>query len=123
MHKKSVETPSCEPGHRSSLTPPPQTEKPEGRAGPPAEEREREREREMHAKDSDFSREELRENSILALRAKAQEHSAKMLRTVPEGAGGGAGGGGGGGQDQAVAEGGRGSTGVGGAGGREEELK
>lgn len=119
MHKKSVEPPSCEPGHRSSLTPPPPMEKPEGRAAPPAEERERERERETHAKDSDFSREELRENSILALRAKAQEHSAKMLRTVPEAAGVG----GGGGQDQGVAEGRGGSTGVGGAGGTEEELK
>lgn len=117
MHKKSVEPPSCEPGHRSSLTPPPPTEKPEGRAAPPAEERERERERETHAKDSDFSREELRENSILALRAKAQEHSAKMLRTVPEAAGGGEG------QDQGVTEGRGGSTGVGGAGGTEEELK
>uniref|UniRef100_A0A672GLL9 Visual system homeobox 2 n=1 Tax=Salarias fasciatus TaxID=181472 RepID=A0A672GLL9_SALFA len=33
---------------------------------------------------SPFSKEELRENSIAALRAKAQEHSAKMLGTVSE---------------------------------------
>lgn len=32
---------------------------------------------------SPISKEELRENSIAALRAKAQEHSAKVLGTVP----------------------------------------
>lgn len=32
---------------------------------------------------SAISKEELRENSIAALRAKAQEHSAKVLGTVP----------------------------------------
>lgn len=123
MHKKSVEPPSGESGHRSSLTPPPPTtEKPEGRVEPAAE-----RDKETHSKDS---REELRENSIAALRAKAQEHSAKMLRTLPEvsgGAGvvGGAGeAGAAGGAGRAGRAGGRdhGSAGVGGARGKEEEL-
>uniref|UniRef100_A0A672H1Q8 Visual system homeobox 2 n=1 Tax=Salarias fasciatus TaxID=181472 RepID=A0A672H1Q8_SALFA len=60
MHKKSVESTQTTPGKPCSLTPPP--------------------------KDSisPFSKEELRENSIAALRAKAQEHSAKMLGTVSE---------------------------------------
>lgn len=45
-----------------------------------------EEEKEKHMKDSNtpITKEELRENSIAALRAKAQEHSAKMLGTVPE---------------------------------------
>lgn len=44
---------------------------------------------EMHRNDSnaDISKEELREHSIAALRAKAQEHSAKLLGTVPDTAG------------------------------------
>lgn len=43
-----------------------------------------EEEEERRRKDvrSPISKEELRENSIAALRAKAQEHSAKMLGTV-----------------------------------------
>ena len=54
---------------------------------PPARERVVEREmeeEEERRKDSrsPISKEELRENSIAALRAKAQEHSAKMLGTV-----------------------------------------
>lgn len=45
-----------------------------------------EEEKEKHMKDtsSPISKEELRENSIAALRAKAQEHSAKMLGTVSD---------------------------------------
>lgn len=45
-----------------------------------------EEEKEKHLKDSNtpITKEELRENSIAALRAKAQEHSAKMLGTVPD---------------------------------------
>lgn len=45
-----------------------------------------EEEKQKHNKDtnSKISKEELRENSIAALRAKAQEHSAKMLGTVSD---------------------------------------
>lgn len=45
-----------------------------------------EEEKEKQTKDptSPFSKEELRENSIAVLRAKAQEHSAKMLGTVSD---------------------------------------
>uniref|UniRef100_A0A7N9ARI9 Visual system homeobox 2 n=1 Tax=Mastacembelus armatus TaxID=205130 RepID=A0A7N9ARI9_9TELE len=45
-----------------------------------------EEEKEKYRKDSNapVSKEELRENSIAALRAKAQEHSAKMLGTVSD---------------------------------------
>lgn len=41
---------------------------------------------ETHTKDtnSPISKEELRENSIAALRAKAQEHSAKVFGTVSD---------------------------------------
>lgn len=47
-------------------------------------------ESEKHTRDTDstISKEELRENSIAALRAKAQEHSAKMLGTVSDTASG-----------------------------------
>lgn len=77
MHKKSIET---SPGKASSLTPPPAPvkEKPEGKT--------MEEEKETHTKDanSPISKEELRENSIAALRAKAQEHSAKVFGTVSD---------------------------------------
>lgn len=45
-----------------------------------------EEEEEKQTKDtnSPISKEELRENSIAALRAKAQQHSAKMLGTVSD---------------------------------------
>lgn len=78
MHKKSVETSQPSPGKAACLTPPPVSEKLEGKA---IEER---TERERHRKDSNpnISKEELREHSIAALRAKAQEHSAKLLGTV-----------------------------------------
>ncbi|XP_011610413.2 visual system homeobox 2-like [Takifugu rubripes] len=76
MHKKSVEHSQPSPGKAACRTPPPVTEKLEGKA---AEER-----TEEHRKDSNpnISKEELREHSIAALRAKAQEHSAKLLGTV-----------------------------------------
>lgn len=76
MHKKSVENTQPSPGKAACLTPPPVTEKLEGKA---TEER-----TEKHRKDSNpnISKEELREHSIAALRAKAQEHSAKLLGTV-----------------------------------------
>ncbi|XP_055729353.1 visual system homeobox 2-like [Salvelinus fontinalis] len=79
MHKKSMDTPVP----TSSGTP----EAPHSQ--PPARERERERvvekaeeERRENTR-SPMSKEELRENSIAALRAKALEHSAKMLGTHP----------------------------------------
>lgn len=79
MHKKSVETTHSSPGRPGSMTPPPTKEKAEDQA------MEEERE-EKHAKDASLpiSKEALRESSIAALRAKAQEHSAKMLSTVSD---------------------------------------
>lgn len=78
MHKKSIETSHTSPGKPHSLTPPPVMEKPEGKV--------MEEEKETHTRDnnSPFSKEELRESSIAALRAKAQQHSAKMLGTVSD---------------------------------------
>lgn len=76
MHKKSVETSHTYPSKTSSTTPTPAQEKPTDR------EVEEEREKERKDTNSPISKEELRENSIAALRAKAQEHSAKMLGTV-----------------------------------------
>ncbi|XP_022593545.1 visual system homeobox 2-like [Seriola dumerili] len=76
MHKKSVETTHTSPGKTSSTTPTPAQEKPVDR------EMEEEKEQERKDTNSPISKEELRENSIAALRAKAQEHSAKMLGTV-----------------------------------------
>ncbi|XP_029903066.1 visual system homeobox 2-like [Myripristis murdjan] len=76
MHKKSIETTSCpSPGKPSSTPPPPQEQ---------VAEKGIEEEEETRKKDtkSPISKEELRENSIAVLRAKAQEHSAKMLGTV-----------------------------------------
>lgn len=82
MHKKSVETSHTSPGNPSSLSPPPPPlppqEKPEDIA------MEEEKEKQMKDTSSAISKEELRENSIAALRAKAQEHSAKMLGTVSD---------------------------------------
>lgn len=82
MHKKSVETTHTSPGKPSSLTPPPTQEKPEDKV------MEEEKEKRMKDTGSPISKEELRENSIAALRAKAQEHSAKMLGTVSDRASG-----------------------------------
>uniref|UniRef100_A0A3P8RNM1 Visual system homeobox 2 n=1 Tax=Amphiprion percula TaxID=161767 RepID=A0A3P8RNM1_AMPPE len=84
MHKKSVETTHPSPGKAGSLTPPPPP--------PPAALQEKtvdkvlQEEQQKQSKDtkSPISKEELRENSIAALRAKAQEHNAKMLGTVSD---------------------------------------
>lgn len=78
MHKKSVESSQTSPRKTVCLTPPPVTETLEGKAT--------EEQTETRRKDSnaDISKEELREHSIAALRAKAQEHSAKLLGTVPD---------------------------------------
>ncbi|KAM4633794.1 visual system homeobox 2-like [Polymixia lowei] len=76
MHKKSMETPShTSPGNPNGTQTPPQ-EKPLDQG------MEEEEERRRKDTNSPISKEELRENSIAALRAKAQEHSAKMLGTV-----------------------------------------
>ncbi|KAM4543199.1 visual system homeobox 2 [Odontesthes bonariensis] len=69
MHKKSME---------AAVTPP--TGKCDAPQQPSAQ---RQEEAEVEEKRSEgISKEELRENSIAALRAKAQEHSAKVLGTV-----------------------------------------
>ncbi|XP_018550064.1 visual system homeobox 2 [Lates calcarifer] len=76
MHKKSVENSHTPPGKPSSTTPTPTQEKPADEAI------EEEQDKQRKDTNSLISKEELRENSIAALRAKAQEHSAKMLNTV-----------------------------------------
>ncbi|XP_042245855.1 visual system homeobox 2-like [Thunnus maccoyii] len=78
MHKKSIETTHTSPGKPSSTTQTPVHEKPADKG--------LEEENQSETKDptSPFSKEELRENSIAVLRAKAQEHSAKMLGTVSD---------------------------------------
>uniref|UniRef100_H3DG13 Visual system homeobox 2 n=1 Tax=Tetraodon nigroviridis TaxID=99883 RepID=H3DG13_TETNG len=77
MHKKSVESSQTSPRKTVCLTPPPAAETLESKAT--------EEQTETH-KDSnaDVSKEELREHSIAVLRAKAQQHSAKLLGTVAE---------------------------------------
>ncbi|XP_071354255.1 visual system homeobox 2 isoform X2 [Trachinotus anak] len=72
MHKKSME----------AAVPPPtgKCDAPQQPSSQRAEEAEAEEKRSEGK--STFSKEELRENSIAALRAKAQEHSAKVLGTV-----------------------------------------
>ncbi|XP_066501515.1 visual system homeobox 2 [Hoplias malabaricus] len=70
MHKKSLEAASGTMTGKTEVTQQP--------AHPPADEGEAEDRR----SESPMSKEELRENSIAALRAKAQEHSAKVLGTV-----------------------------------------
>ncbi|XP_060947876.1 visual system homeobox 2-like [Limanda limanda] len=78
MHKKSVDTPHTSPGKPCSTSPhAPMQEKPVDKV------MEAEEEKRMEDTDSPISREELRENSIAALRAKAQQHSAQMLGTAP----------------------------------------
>ncbi|XP_058605294.1 visual system homeobox 2 isoform X2 [Onychostoma macrolepis] len=71
MHKKSLETAAVQSNEKTDVTQKPTNPKPDEAAE--AEERRTE---------SPMSKEELRENSIAALRAKAQEHSAKVLGTV-----------------------------------------
>ncbi|KAF3702824.1 Visual system homeobox 2 Ceh-10 homeodomain-containing -like protein [Channa argus] len=75
MHKKTVET--C-PSNPSSTTPTPAQEKPVEKV------LEDNKEKQRKDTNSPISKEELRENSIAALRAKAQEHSAKMLGTASD---------------------------------------
>ncbi|XP_029900794.1 visual system homeobox 2 isoform X2 [Myripristis murdjan] len=72
MHKKSLEAAAASPTGKSDAAPQPNAQR--------AEETEAE-EKKSEGKSS-ISKEELRENSIAALRAKAQEHSAKVLGTV-----------------------------------------
>ncbi|KAF0023521.1 visual system homeobox 2-like [Scophthalmus maximus] len=77
MHKKSVETTHTSPGKPSSAAPhTPTQEQPADKVMEDEEEKPRE------DADSPISKEELRENSIAALRARAQQHSAKMFCTV-----------------------------------------
>ncbi|XP_052000905.1 visual system homeobox 2-like isoform X1 [Xyrauchen texanus] len=70
MHKKSLETVAVQPNETSDV--------PQKTTNPKADEGETEERR----TESPMSKEELRENSIAVLRAKAQEHSAKVLGTV-----------------------------------------
>lgn len=72
MHKKSMETTHETPGKPASTETPTEEETVDQRM-------EVEKERPKRDSKSSVSTEELRENSIAALRAKAQEHSAKML--------------------------------------------
>ncbi|CAL8313068.1 unnamed protein product [Lota lota] len=79
MHKKSMETPChASPEKPKSTQTPLQETVPE--RGTEAEDQERPR-KDRVAPPASISKEELRENSIAALRAKAQEHSAKMRRS------------------------------------------
>ncbi|XP_040925222.1 visual system homeobox 2 [Betta splendens] len=72
MHKKSMEAPAPPPTGKSEALQQPSAQRAEDAD---AEDRRSE-------VSSAFSKEELRENSIAALRAKALEHSAKVLGTV-----------------------------------------
>lgn len=73
MHKKSAEVPA-----------PPLEGKGEGARQPTSKRTEEGEAKEARSEaKSAISKEELRENSIAVLRAKAQEHSAKVLGTVP----------------------------------------
>ncbi|XP_059375115.1 visual system homeobox 2 isoform X2 [Carassius carassius] len=70
MHKKSLETAAVQSNEKSDVIQKPTNPKPD------------EAEAEERRTESPMSKEELRENSIAVLRAKAQEHSAKVLGTV-----------------------------------------
>lgn len=72
MHKKSLETVAVQSNEKSDVIQKPTNPKPD----------EAEAEAEETRTESPMSKEELRENSIAVLRAKAQEHSAKVLGTV-----------------------------------------
>ncbi|KAM9788121.1 visual system homeobox 2 [Syngnathus typhle] len=81
MHKKSMETPPPpQPAVANRDEPPLQPQPPPRPGSQRAEDSEAEERRSKG--ESVISKEELRENSIAALRAKAQEHSAKVLGTV-----------------------------------------
>ncbi|XP_061563222.1 visual system homeobox 2-like [Cololabis saira] len=77
MHKKSVESTHTSPEKPSCLTPPLVQEKTLEKTL----EEEKQQQQSRHSSSS-VSEEELRENSIAVLRAKALEHSTKMLGTV-----------------------------------------
>ncbi|XP_037837342.1 visual system homeobox 2 [Kryptolebias marmoratus] len=74
MHKKSAEPPHTSPGKPSCCSPLPAQEKTADRLT----------EEERQKQSTDVSKQELRENSIAVLRAKALEHSAKVLGTVSD---------------------------------------
>ncbi|XP_034017495.1 visual system homeobox 2-like [Thalassophryne amazonica] len=77
MHKKSIETLHASPVKpRDTRTPTQEKMVDRGM--------EEDREKQEEDLESPFSKEELREYSIAALRAKAQQHSAKMLETVSD---------------------------------------
>ncbi|XP_033847173.1 visual system homeobox 2-like [Periophthalmus magnuspinnatus] len=78
MHKKSVETTHTSPSKTCSTIPTPVQDKAEDKAV--------EEDKEKWTKDTvlDFSKEEMRENSIAVLRAKALEHNAKILSKVSD---------------------------------------
>ncbi|KAK7903861.1 hypothetical protein WMY93_016468 [Mugilogobius chulae] len=83
MHKKSMEGGAPQgTGQCDSPPHPPQLQQ-QQQAGPQRE-GEAETEDKRAESKSIMSKEELRENSIAALRAKAQEHSAKVLGTVSQ---------------------------------------
>ncbi|KAF1376591.1 hypothetical protein PFLUV_G00213060 [Perca fluviatilis] len=81
MHKKSVDTTHTSPGKPCSLTPPPP---PTTTQEKPVDKVMQEQTRMKDTTNASISKEEMRENSIAALRAKAQEHSAKVLGTVSD---------------------------------------
>ncbi|XP_058468656.1 visual system homeobox 2-like [Solea solea] len=77
MHKKSVDPSHTSPGTPGCTSPhTPAQDKPAGKV---MEDKDEEH---MEDTDAPISREELRETSIAVLRAKAQQHSAKMLGSV-----------------------------------------
>lgn len=78
MHKKSVESSHTSPGKAGCLSPPLVQETMLDKA------MEDEKQKQSRHTSSSVSREELRENSIAVLRAKALEHSVKMLETVSD---------------------------------------
>ncbi|KAL2098598.1 hypothetical protein ACEWY4_005078 [Coilia grayii] len=79
MHKKSLET---QPGGKPDGAPPPPANQKQGAESEAVEGEERSTGESAASPMSPISKEELRENSIAALRAKAQEHSAKVLGTA-----------------------------------------
>ncbi|XP_042372040.1 visual system homeobox 2-like, partial [Plectropomus leopardus] len=83
MHKKSVENTQTTPGKPCSLTPTTTTTPTQEKPAVKVIEEETEK-RMKDTANAPISKEELRENSIAALRAKAQEHSAKVLGTASD---------------------------------------
>ncbi|CAL8394330.1 unnamed protein product [Arctogadus glacialis] len=82
MHKKSMETPCHTSPEKPKSTQTPLQDPAPGERGVESEDQERPRkDRVAPPPPVSISKEELRENSIAALRAKAQEHSAKIRRS------------------------------------------